>query len=283
MRDRSLGWCWTINNPTEDDDECIKKAIEDCAYLVYGKETGEEGTLHYQGYLWYKTNVRFGRIKRLLPRAHIEKQRGSNEQAIEYCKKDNDWYEWGIKPQTRDQKKKWKDIVELSECGNEEEIRAIYPDVYFRHIAKIRSMKKYDVHILSGDLQHEWWFGATGTGKSKKLWSDYPNHYSKKKNKWWDNYQGEEIVAIEEWSPTFHMLASELKIWCDRYPFPAEIKGGSLKAIRPTKLIILSNYSIDQCFPNSEDSMPLKRRFKTVEFFNFFTEEAPPLLNGIID
>ena len=42
------------------------------------------------------------------------------------------------------------------------------------------------------DTPHEWWVGPTGTGKSKKVWEEYPTHYAKEKNKWWCNYTGQD-------------------------------------------------------------------------------------------
>ena len=30
------------------------------------------------------------------------------------------------------------------------------------------------------DTPHEWWVGPTGTGKSKKVWEEYPTHYAKR-------------------------------------------------------------------------------------------------------
>ena len=59
---------------------------------------------------------------------------------------------------------------------------------------------------------------------------------------------------------------SQLKIWADRYPFSAQIKGGTLLKIRPTKLIVLSNYEMEECFPNEADLLPLKRRFTIKRF-----------------
>lgn len=130
------------------------------------------------------------------------------------------------------------------------------------------------------DLQNEWWYGSTGTGKSKKVWEDYPEHYGKMLNKWWDGYQDEEVVVIEEWCPKNECTASALKIWADRYPFNAEIKGGLLKKIRPKKIIVTSNYSIDQCFERSEDREPIKRRFKQVHFQKFPDFDVEALLSS---
>lgn len=268
---RGRGWCFTINNPTSTDDEEVQKLVEDATYVIVGKEVGEEGTNHYQGYCWFKNTVTFTRIKNLISRAHIEKQRGNNISAIDYCKKDGDFQEWGSPPENNNQKEKWSSIIQLAESGNVEAIKSQHPRIYFQYYEKIQSFVIRPPIILNGDLQHEWWYGPTGTGKSSKLWRDYPDHYIKEINKWWDGYAYQQVVAIEEWSPSFHMLATKLKIWADRYPFSAEIKHGKLANIRPKKLIVISNYSIDQCFPSKEDATPLKRRFKMIHFPAIFS------------
>jgi len=271
---KSRGWVFTINNPTETDKQQCEAVIDDGAqYIIFGEEVGEEGTCHFQGYLWYPNSVHFSRVKRLLPRAHIEKQRGNNRQAIDYCKKDGVFREFGTPPENNNQKSKWQSIIQLAEDGKLEELKSDFPRVYFQYHEKIKSMRVARPMVLQGDLTHEWWYGPTGTGKSRKLWQDFPMHYPKKKNKWWDGYNEQPVVAIEEWSPTFHMLASELKIWADRYPFQAEIKGGTLPAIRPMKIIVISNYTIDQCFPVAEDANPLKRRFKVIHFPGIFGQQ----------
>ena len=119
---------------------------------------------------------------------------------------------------------------------------------------------------LEGDLQHEWWVGPSGTGKSRLLWELYPKHFAKALSKWWDGYRHQEVVAIEEWSPKNDLTASALKKWADRYPFPGEIKGGCLQGLRPKKIIVLSNYTPEQCFLNQEDLGPILRRFTVIKF-----------------
>lgn len=146
-----------------------------------------------------------------------------------------------------------------------ETIKEDYPGMYLRYNEKLKSLAVPAPRILT-TLENEWWYGSTGTGKSRLLWELYPEHYQKELNKWWCGYNQEAVVAIEEWSPKNECTASALKIWADRYPFTGQIKGGSLKKIRPAKIIVTSNYSIDQCFPATEDAEPIKRRFK-VRFF----------------
>lgn len=89
---------------------------------------------------------------------------------------------------------------------------------------------------------------------------------AKRINKWWDGYKRQEVVAIEEWSPEAKLTAQSLKQWADHYPFQGEIKGGSMQGLRPRKLIVLSNYTIEQCFDRVEDRDPILRRFKVIKF-----------------
>lgn len=264
---RSNSWCFTINNPTEADAQQLVDLKPYVKYCVVGRETGESGTPHYQGYIVFVSPRTVGGVKTLLPRAHLEPRKGTHRQAADYCKKDGDYEEWGELPisAAESSKEMWSSIIKNAEAGDLDKIKEDYPAMYLRYLEKLRSLARPSVAILP-ELQNEWWWGPTGTGKSRSLWRSYPVHYAKQLNKWWDGYDGEEVVAIEEWAPKNECTASLLKIWADRYPFPAEIKGGKLNRIRPKKLIVLSNYSPEQCFTQVEDLEPIKRRFKVIHF-----------------
>lgn len=266
-QERARGWCFTINNPTSWDDIDLETLAADAQYVVRGKEVGESETPHLQGYCYFKNKKSFDQVKNYLPRAHIERQRGTFDEAIEYCQKDGDWIEWGNRPSgPSGQKNQWKEVLQLARAGKLQEIEDQFPSIFLRYHTKLLGLCKPERPLILESLENEWWYGETGTGKSKELWERYPDHYQKSLNKWWDNYAGEEVVAIEEWSPKNEITSSFLKIWADRYPFSAEVKGGTLQKIRPKKLIVLSNYTIDECFANSQDLGPIKRRFKVKHF-----------------
>ena len=55
--------------------------------------------------------------------------------------------------------------------------------------------------ILDGELTNEWHYGDTGTGKSTHVRTKYPDAFIKSNDVWWDGYQGEETVIIEEFGP----------------------------------------------------------------------------------
>lgn len=282
---RSRGWCFTVNNPTLGDELGLSELKEAADYVIYGEEVGESGTPHYQGYAHFKFPQTLTRVRGLLERAHWEPQRGTTNQAIEYCKKDGHFHESGEPPKSAGDKSKelWRAVIAAAERGDMEWIKCEQPGIYLRFHERLRTLRTRTPTILRGSvLPHEWWYGPTGTGKSRTVWDLYPAHFQKELNKWWDGYEDEDVVVIEEWSPKNECTASFLKIWADRYPFTGQIKGGTLHKIRPKKIIVTSNYTIEECFPDPQDHLPLLRRFKVKHFSTFF-QPRPPLTDDIID
>lgn len=262
---KAKNWCFTLNNPEADE---VKEAPA-YDYLVIGKETGSEGTPHLQGYISLKTRCYLSALKKWLPRAHFEVMKGTPRQASDYCKKDGDFQEDGVLPEeqtkaaTVKRKALYDEAYELAKQGKFDEIDK---EIYIRHrgnLLAIHAESKEPPKTLDDETMAVWIHGATGVGKSKKAREDYPGAYYKMCNKWWDSYNDEQYVLIEDIDPDHcKYLAHHLKIWCDRYPFKAEYKGGS-KDIRPKKIIITSNYTPQQCF-NSIDLPPILRRCEIV-------------------
>ena len=102
-------WCFTLNNPTADEQFNLALHGESItadpdashfSYLVFGRETGESGTYHLQGYFNLSTKKRLGFIKSLpgFGRCHLEVARGTHAQSSTYCKKDGDFDEYGSPP-----------------------------------------------------------------------------------------------------------------------------------------------------------------------------------------
>lgn len=266
-------YCFTWNNPDEQTESYINNAVWNGAvkYLVVGREVGDSGTRHLQGFIQFKSPRSFQAIKRLLPLCHIEQAMGSGLQNFEYCSKDGDFWERGTRPVSKQDasRETWKNIMEAAKSGRTEWIEENHPRVWIQLSSRLLSLRETKGTLLEGDLEHEWWVGPTGTGKSRAAWSLYGGkHFQKEINKWWDGYANEDVVIIEEWSPDNKFTAQALKQWADRYPFTGQIKGGTLQKIRPKKVIVLSNYSIRSCFPDERDWAPLERRFTEIEFPN---------------
>lgn len=102
-------WCFTINNPTPEDEQRLR-AI-DHVYLVWGREVAGTGTPHCQGFLVYANSVSFRRVRTDIPRGHIERARGTSQQAADYCKKDGDFVELGTFPGNQGQRTDIRGII----------------------------------------------------------------------------------------------------------------------------------------------------------------------------
>jgi len=79
---------FTINNPTQDDCPSLDSWTRS-AFIVFQKEVGENGTPHYQGYVEFDRPVRLGHVQRCNVRAHWEIRKGSHDQAVQYCTKED--------------------------------------------------------------------------------------------------------------------------------------------------------------------------------------------------
>jgi len=268
---RSRRFCFTWNNYPLDAEDQLRCLFErkHAIYLVFGREVGDSGTPHLQGYLHLKFATTFRALKAQLPMVHIERARGDGQQNRDYCTKDADFVELGTLPEDKGKagKEAWAKILRKAEEGDWEWIKMEYPRVWINTYSKLQSLRQPQLGVIDGDITNEWWYGNTGTGKSRLAWEKYGAIcYQKMLNKWWDGYDAEKVVIIEEWSPKNEVTASALKIWADRYPFAAQIKGGVLQKIRPQKIIVISNYRLSDCFPDQRDREPVARRFKEIEF-----------------
>lgn len=277
MNTKVRGWCITLNNPTLDE-EALAYELQwssQIRYGVFGAEVGETGTRHLQGFLYYKNAVRFQTVADVFDgRAHIEKMRGTPEEASTYCKKDGDFFEFGDLPMSQaDKGEKGKVSAEerwaLAKEGRFEELPPENIKIY-----EYIHAKYMEAEDLTGPLDNIWLYGPAGCGKSLYVRTNYPSHYWKGMNKWWDGYQGEEVVVLDDMDPDHgKFIGYYLKIWGDRYKFNAEVKGGMLN-IRPKKIIVTSQYRMDQVFPDPTCFAAVNRRFKTLQWdgFNFVNE-----------
>lgn len=132
-------YVFTLNNYTDDEIVALRRLEPIAKYLIFGREVGETGTPHLQGFIVFKTNHRFNAVKRTLgDRYHIEKARGSTAQAADYCKKDGDYEEFGTAPTTPpgktnrfDEFKKW--VLEQPSKPSPQTVAAEFPSIFLQY------------------------------------------------------------------------------------------------------------------------------------------------------
>lgn len=94
---RAKHWCFTINNYTPEDVDRLNNESPKYTYLVCGKEVGESGTPHLQGFVSFSAQTRLAPAKKIIGEAHFSVARDVPK-SIAYCKKDGDFFEVGTPP-----------------------------------------------------------------------------------------------------------------------------------------------------------------------------------------
>jgi len=261
---QSTRWCFTLNNFTPDEYANIKKL--ECKYSVIGKEVGDHGgTPHLQGFIIFKKKLSLSGVKKLLPRAHLEVAKGTSVQAADYCKKDGDYDEMGEVPSQgkRTDLEAATDLIR--EGASMLQVAESCPTTFVKFGRGLRDLKlTLDKPYTPSGLRGEWYWGAPGTGKSRKAREENPDAFLKSQNKWFDGYNGESVIILDDMDT--NVLGHYLKIWADRYPCTGETKGGTIN-LSHDKFIITSNYSIEGLWPDDEEMQTaISRRFHVTHF-----------------
>lgn len=138
-------WCFTINNPTPEDDP----NTWDVQYVKWQLEKGELGTPHYQGYAEFEKVKRLAACKKINARAAWFKCNGTQEDNIKYVSKpegriDGPW-ELGEK---KDQGKR-SDLEGACETAMEQGMKAVMRDhpaecaKYYKNLEKMAKISHH--------------------------------------------------------------------------------------------------------------------------------------------
>lgn len=270
MSSMSRKYCFTLNNYTDVEVEELKKVH--CQFLQFGKEVGENGTPHLQGFIYFKNATTLKALKKKIPRAHIEAARGTIAQNLKYTGKDGDITKIGEPPISSEECGKkgaefYKAAREAMREGRvddiPEQMKTMHPNLCKRH--RLTYLAEQELSDVTD--KHQWYSGGPGTGKSRKAREVTQNkHYDKDFSKWWDGYEDQEYVLIDDIDKSHAYMLASIKRMADRYPFPAESKGTGKVQIRPRQIIVTSNFTIEEIWPDEKDHGPIKRRFDSELF-----------------
>lgn len=262
---RSRGWVFTANN--YDDASEARISLAGAQYHVYGREVGESGTPHLQGYLYFPQPKSHKQLKGLLPGFFLENRKGTHSQARDYCIKDGDYVEVGTPPQknggdtmveraARNKRLREIPLVSLVETG----------EICITQVRKLKNARMdLDQELMSftaEGVRGLWIHGPPGTGKSHEA-RQYDDVYIKAQNKWFDGYTGQETILLEDLDT--NVLGHYLKIWADKWSCTGEVKGGTVP-LRHKRFIVTSNYSPRELWPEDLTmAMAIERRFEFKE------------------
>jgi len=291
-------WCFTLHydgpgqHTREEAVEIVNVLGKRSSYYVAGDEIApSSGQRHFQGYLQLKKRARRTELVKLAPCTHFEPAKGNADVNDKYCRGLSDGKTPNEIVLSAGEMKAsepgvaeidvWTESRRAAERGDFAAVNdRVYCSFYGNIHAIARDHAKNPPEV--SEMNNLWIYGPPGVGKSRKarelLGEDV---YLKMCNKWWDTYQNQNGVLIDDFDLTHAALGHHIKIWADRYPFLAEIKGRTV-AIRPARIVVTSNYSPEDVWADELTQQAVRRRFKVVKMgdypprkrLNFTTDET---------
>lgn len=250
-------------------------------YIIVCQELHADGGLHLHAFIQLKMAINLKTMERFNFRlgdkvynANIE-EANSVKNWIMYCKKGTNWIEWGTNPlNTAKLTRK-----ELNELVLTEDLNKLVDDgiINLKDVPRWNTAKEAYKILKAGkrrtDLIVKWYYGATGTGKTRKANDEAGGDcwQSGKDLQWFDGYVGQHTAILDdlrasccEWSYLLRVL--------DIYPLMVPIKGGHAKWC-PKVIIITAPCLPEDMFKKKETGEvwdkidQLKRRIH--EYRNF--------------
>lgn len=250
----------TINNPDQRTKDLYKEPLPDgILYFVYQIEKGAEGTEHLQGYIQLAGRMTMTSVKShypILAPAHLEVAKGTPKQNKDYCTKvetrvliNGGPFEVGLMQAGSGNRTDLAAAYQiLKDTGDFSQVDPVIAMKYASSCLKIAALAKPP---RRDDLKVICITGPTGIGKSYACHECYPGLYTPiygNTGMWWDGYNGEEVVMIEEFRGQCQ-LQKMLQI-LDPYPLRVEVKGGSVPA-RYKLIIVTSNTEAIDWYPDN--------------------------------
>lgn len=302
--------------------------VTELLWLVARLERGDEtNSWHYQGFFVLNKILSLSTLKKAGPvghLAHFEAMKGSYTSNSEYCEKGSIWknhrfgaVDYGsaladpVHPGEREQNR-YEVAKNLALSGEYDKIDAQILVSNLSNLTKLRYVLAPKVRVLKPEeLECVWLYGAPRTGKSYFVFSKYMNSegyltdlYQSTLTRWFDGYNGEQSILlddVDEGLISRGLTKDLIKKLCDIYPLPVEVKG-SMTQIRPRKVYVTSNFSIEAVFAAQTrggykcladlaeherfDLLAIKRRFMIYRFddptkLGTFRLEPNDVLNDI--
>ena len=268
-------FCFTLNNPTEEEREYFRnfQLGDFFVYLIYQEEKGENGTVHFQGYVELREKQRITWMKaHFNNNAHFEPRMGTQEEAINYCRKEETRVEGGQsgefgqpKAGAGGCKRDREAAIEVLSKIQKMEMKPSEVDAATLMIPGFCSAQKLCLSNMGNGPDRSETFrifvvnGPTGVGKSYAFHKICAGGYTSYESGWFVNAeQLNEYLFLDEFvggckdGMQLHELLSAL----DPYPKRVPIKGGFAPAVYTT-VFITTNISPELWYsaigPNGEE------------------------------
>ncbi|AWU66059.1 MAG: Rep [Angristvirus hurin] len=201
--------------------------------------------------------------------AHWEKARGTVDENIQYCSKQdtqiNGPWQFGT-PKRTGKLTGLDEATMLVTSGTPlGEVAKAFPVVWVRHgkgLVHLRQALSLDADRRQfGPEGPELWvlIGPSGAGKSRYANEHWPKAFWKAPySQWWDGYTNQDTVVLDDFKDDT-MRLTDLQRLIDHYPYWVEIKGGSVPMLA-TRYVITSNKHPEEWYIKADTERTIMRR-----------------------
>lgn len=278
IQPKARHWCFTLNE--KDNFPLHSKEIDFFENLICGDDVRysvwqlEEGSCkHIQGYISFKKPIRLSTIKSLhfdqMEHVHLEVAIGDELANFIYCTKQDETFlcgpwEFGLRS-TQNSLLALKDTVDKGLSKDE---------MWTEHFPlMIRHHRAVDAYILAKSKPRTWktqlhvLYGTPGSGKSETADREAgPKAYWKPTGKWFDNYEGQDNVVIDDFKG--EIPRNEFWKLCDKYKHLAEIKGSHVNWAPKNIWVTSIRPPSEWWFEMSDDDM--RATYRRIDSFREF-------------
>lgn len=263
---------FTLNNYTEKE---IEEYIDLCeneiiSYLIMGKEIGEKGTPHLQGYMQFPKQLSNKQVKNLNKRMHYERCTGDDIDNFIYCHKDKNYYIYGERKiqGRRNDIKGIKKMVDdglsmneiLNNISNLQQIKIAEKCRQYKQIDYSKTYEKEVIYIWGKTGEGKTHFAVESLADKKSLW------IRGGPSKWFDGYDGQKDVIFNDFRDTDCSFSEMLNL-LDKYEQRVEIKG-AFTFWKPTRVIFTSVIPPEKMYKGQsmiqDDNAQFVRRINTI-------------------
>lgn len=264
-------WAWTLPNP-ESNEITFPSSVR---YAIWQREKSESGLVHLQGCIMFVRGQRFAAVLKILPGAHIEPRKGTRDQMVDYCKKQDETYVEGPWEHGAYTSQGTRSDLEsaVACCKEKRSIDALYDEhtvVMIRYERGFRSLLNHLSTLYEGPRIVHWYWGSTGTGKTRKVAEETTSgetFWKSPGTKWFDGYEGEKTVVLDDFRGSWWTFSFMLRL-LDRYPLRVEVKGGH-RAWNAETIYVTCCKPPNEVYELADDSIDqLVRRVTHVTHFN---------------
>lgn len=293
MGSRSRNYLFTYFPDPEDDETFLlldPSEIKDCKYCIYQYEQCPETLrVHLQGYIEFNNAISLTQVKERLhaqaPNCHLEPRRGSQQEAVAYCSKEESRldgpYSFGDPGPGQGARKDIDDLHRtLNEGATLRQVSQTHFPLFLRYERAInsyirlnnlpRSQEKKTITIV--------FHGPSGIGKTRSARllasflavnpDDIYEHPIKATGTWFDGYRSQSVAIMDEFSgatvpPTMFNVLS------DRGPCVVPCHGTAGNQWNPDILIITTNTHPRLWWKHRTNEQYVQTRRRIDLIFNF--------------